>query len=84
MLNQKLKKIVRTLNIHNPVCFYCSMLCRFTGSHTGGLSTGTGSHCLFNLLSIKAKKVSNNVFQPVHDIYFYEGPSLVSQGFLTV
>lgn len=34
------------------------MLCRFTGSHSGGLCTGTYSHCLFNMLSIEANKVN--------------------------
>lgn len=41
-----------------PFASVAPLLCRFTGSHTGGLCTGTYSHCLFNVLPIKAKKVS--------------------------
>lgn len=42
----------------NPFCFCCPMFYRFIGSHTGGLCFGTCSYYLFNVLSIKAKKVS--------------------------
>lgn len=33
------------------------LLCRFTGSHTGELYTGTCFHCHLDVLHIKAKKV---------------------------
>lgn len=35
------------------------MSCRFSGSSLGGLCTGTCSHYLLNVLSIKANKVSD-------------------------